>query len=95
MSRRPGIASGWYAKFKTDVFPSDEVVHKGRAFKPPRFYENIYQHESPAGFVTLKKSRVRKARKHKADQTSDRLITREIVKLAQIKSLSRSYENET
>lgn len=38
MSRRPGIGAGWFDKFKSDVFPSDEVVVRGKAAKPPRYY---------------------------------------------------------
>ena len=36
MSRRPGIGSGWFEKFGTDVFPSDEVVVNGHPSKPCR-----------------------------------------------------------
>jgi hypothetical protein len=35
MSRRPGLAKGWYDKFKGDVYPSDFLVHNGVKFKPP------------------------------------------------------------
>ncbi len=39
MSRRPGIGSSWFEKFKSDVYPSDEVVHEGKRYRPPRFYD--------------------------------------------------------
>lgn len=35
MSRRPGIGAKWFEMFHGDVFPSDEVVHQGRRFRPP------------------------------------------------------------
>ncbi len=35
MSRRPGIGSEWFAKFKSDVYPSDEVIFEGRRYRPP------------------------------------------------------------
>lgn len=41
MSRRPGIASAWYDKYKTDVFPKDYIrlpSRDGIKVKPPRFY---------------------------------------------------------
>lgn len=42
MSTNPGIASGWFDKFHTDVYPLDRVVLKdGREVKPPRFYDKI------------------------------------------------------
>ncbi len=40
MSRRPGIGSKWFEKFKSDVYPSDEVVHEGKRYRPPRFYDS-------------------------------------------------------
>lgn len=39
MSRRPGIGKTWYEKYKSDVFPGDEVVIKGKKFRPPRYYD--------------------------------------------------------
>lgn len=38
MSRRPGIASGWYDKFHADAFPSDFVILDGRKVLPPVYY---------------------------------------------------------
>lgn len=39
MSLRPGIGAKWFDLYKDDCFPSDEVVHKGRKFRVPRYYE--------------------------------------------------------
>ena len=38
MSRRPGIGATWLDSFHADVFPSDEVIMRGRSMRPPRFY---------------------------------------------------------
>lgn len=39
MSRRPGIGAGWFEKYGSDCFPSDElVVRGGKRMRPPRFY---------------------------------------------------------
>lgn len=46
MSRRPGIASGWFQQFKDDVYPEDFVVIKGRKMRPPKFYDSLYEHDS-------------------------------------------------
>lgn len=43
MSRRPGIGSGWLRKFLPDVYPSDEVVHAGRTFGVPRYYDTLFE----------------------------------------------------
>lgn len=59
MSLKPGIGAGWYEKFKGDVFPLDEVVTRGgRKFRPPRYYERLYEREDPEGFAKVKAKRV-------------------------------------
>ena len=40
MSRRPGIAAGWYDKYSADVYPADKVVVRGKAQRPPRMYRD-------------------------------------------------------
>lgn len=41
MSRRPGVGKTWFDKFMDDVYPEDEVVHDGRKFRPPRYYDKL------------------------------------------------------
>lgn len=86
MSRRPGIGSTWYEKFHTDVFPSDEVVHNGKKFKPPRYYDEKL---TPKQLLTVRKNRADKAAKFQKDRTPERLKAREQVTQAKIKQLTR------
>ncbi len=58
MSRRPGIGAGWIEKFESDVYPSDELVIKGRVVKPPRFYDDLVARRQPAMIKLLKEKRV-------------------------------------
>lgn len=89
MSRNPGIGTGWFEKFKKDVYPSDEKVVNGRVFRPPKFYDFLLDREDPQ-LLELLKSR----RKERAKYNSDaRLLVKEEVKKAQIKSLSRTLED--
>lgn len=39
MSRRPGIGAGWFEQYSAEVYPHDEVIVRGRACKPPRYYD--------------------------------------------------------
>lgn len=39
MSLKPGIGAKWFEEFRSDVYPSDQVVLDGRVFRPPRFYD--------------------------------------------------------
>jgi hypothetical protein len=94
MSLRPGIGSGWFDQFSSDVFPSDEVICRGFPSKVPRYYDRLFEIENSEDFEAVKRDRILAARKHSEDQTDDRLAVREVVKRAQIGSLKRGFEDE-
>ena len=50
MSRRPGIARGWYDQFKKDAYPSDFLIVRGAKCKPPRYYDSRFSDEFPDEF---------------------------------------------
>lgn len=95
MSRRPGIGYGWFQRFKSDVFPANEVIHDGICHPVPRFYANIYESE---GFdIPSRISREQKKSKLggfyvKADNSSRRLDDRLKVKNAQIALLKKDKQ---
>lgn len=74
MSRRPGLGRGWIEKFKSDVYPSDEVVLSGRRVSPPRYYDERLPAEELA---ELKLRRRDRAEARAADCTPERLRVRE------------------
>lgn len=86
MSRRPGIGSGWFSKFKGDVFPSDEVVHRGRRYRPPRFYD---ERLPEAELEALKLKRRQVAAVHGDELSEERLKVREQVAEARSNNLRR------
>lgn len=86
MSRRPGIGSTWFEKFKTDAFPSDFVVVDGRKMKPPRFYLNMLKEEEQ---LPIQRARKAHARQHRADNTKERLAVRERVHAEKLNRLKR------
>lgn len=90
MSRRPGVGSGWYDKFKSDVYPRDSRVIKGVDTKPCKFYDSRYELDDPEGFRALKLQRTRLV--NRQDNTEERLVVKEKVKQAQIASLSNNLE---
>jgi hypothetical protein len=77
MSRRPGIGKNWFLEYSSDVFPSDEVVMRGKKMRPPKYYDSLFEVLDPNEFVDIKKRRVKNAKKHSADQTPARLRVRE------------------
>lgn len=93
MSRRPGIASGWMDKFKSDVYPDDFVVIRdGIKCRAPRFYDNKYDLTNHDDLVIIKSRRLRRARVS-PDNSRERLGVREEVKRLLLKSKERSFES--
>jgi len=87
MSRRPGLGAGWFEKYgKTDVLPFDEVVHRGRSYRPPRFYDNQLSEEELA---RVKDKRARAVQGYLQDNTYERLAVQEQVAEARLSQLRR------
>jgi len=94
MSLKPGIGAGWYEKWSSDVYPSDEIIIEGRSIKPPRFYDNKYELTNPKEFNLIKMEREQHAEDHADDNTPQRLGVREQVHHAQLRNLKRNFEDE-
>ncbi len=71
MSTRPGIGRMWFDKWWRDVYPSDQVVIRGKVMKPPAYYDRILEAERPDMFEAVKTARTKK--RHKEDETEERL----------------------
>lgn len=92
MSRRPGIGSGWFAKYQSDVFPDDFVVVNGKKVTPPRYYTNQYEVLYPEEVAKLKARRKKRAKARASDNTPARLRVREKVLQSRLTRLKRSME---
>jgi len=92
MSRRPGIGKNWFEKFKKDVFPSDQVVLKGRAMRPPRYYDIQFEIDDEKAMSRIKTIRKKNSKKHIDNNTPERLNVRERVQLARLALLPRSVD---
>ena len=92
MSRRPGIGTGWLAKFHDDVYRGGEAVAEmvvdGVRCKPPRFYDEVMRRLVPSTMQRVDWMRKREAADN-PDGTGSRLIVRERVTEAAVKSLTR------
>lgn len=89
MSRKPGIGKEWYDQFKSDVYPSDNVVVRGKVAKPPRYYDRQLEAEDPEASKAIKYRRTRRALQFAEDNTPARLRTRENVAKARLKFFSQ------
>lgn len=93
MSRRPGIGKKWYDKFKSDVFPLDEIILKGKKMRPPRYYDKLYELDSVDDFNKIKLKRIKKAKKHLTNNTPERNMVKERIAIARLELLKRGLLN--
>lgn len=92
MSRKPGIGKDWLKKYKTDVYPADYVVVKGKKMRPPKYYDCQFAVEHPLEFDEIKYSRLQKALKHADDNTPERLLVKQKIKQAKLNLLRREVD---
>ena len=94
MSRRPGIGKDWYEKYKSDLFPSDEVPVPGSGVfkKVPRYYETILQSEDADTHEEIKRVRRAFREAHADEYTPERLMAKYKVQKAKKEMLKRGIE---
>ncbi|AXH77016.1 MAG: replication initiator protein [Microviridae sp.] len=90
MSLKPGIGARWFDEFKSDCFPHDRVVVKGRVQKPPRYYFKRLKQSDPDMHEAIVQDRILAGRARFEDTTVERLAVREVVHKARIAFYKRS-----
>lgn len=100
MSNRPGIGAQFYEEYKNDIYPSDEIIHDGKYFPVPRYYDVLLERDDPKLFEKVKQARIDNFEALKVERPDEfkpkRLIQKEKCKQAQIAlHLKRNYENDT
>lgn len=87
MSRRPGIAKGWFEQFADDVYPDDFVVMLDQGKVPvPKFYDAQLPEKQ---LREVKVERILSAKRRADDNTPDRLKAREAVAEARLTTFKR------
>lgn len=79
-----GIGKSWLEKYKSDVYPHDEVVVDGKKMMPPKYYDNQLDENE---ILTYREQRKVKALER--DTTPERLKAREKIVEARLKQLNR------
>lgn len=79
MSRRPGLGADWFERYYKDVFPSDFVVHAGKKYPVPRYYDKLLERKDPEMWDAVRKERIRAAVAAEDELTYERLRTKEKV----------------
>lgn len=90
MSRKPGLGSMWYDRYKRDTFPSDFIIVDGKKHTVPRFYLEKLKLEDERTFKKIRGKRAKAREETVADNTSDRLYTKMEVKKSKISRLERT-----
>lgn len=89
MSLKPGIGKEWLRKYKSDVYPRDQIFTNGVWCKPPRYYDRQL---STRELSDLEVSRFQRAQNCAQDTTSDRLRARAVCARARLSHKPRSLE---
>lgn len=92
MSRRPGIGRNFFNEYRQDVYPKDFITFEGKKFKPPAYYDKLYDTIDPETMEVLKRERKEKAKKSKHNSL-ERLRVREKVMESKMKFKKRRFEN--
>lgn len=98
-SRRPGIGFDYYHKYKSELLNHDTIVINGHEVSPPRYYDKLTE-KSDANMrrglqsTIIEKIKTKRRAKAftaavKADNTSRRRRTKELVRAAKLKQKAR------
>jgi len=92
MSRRPGIAKGWFDKFGDELYVTDSVVINGHELRVPKFYDSHYELSNPLDYRKIKAQRRAHAKKNDGQNTPHRLYQKEQCKLRAVEKLIRPID---
>lgn len=86
MSLKPGIGAWWYERYRSDVFPRDQVVGVGgEVAKVPRYYAERLKLSDPLAFEEIQQKRIEKLREMPLDErTARRRAAQEAVAVARL-----------
>nr|WAE43459.1 MAG: replication initiator protein [Microviridae sp.] len=92
MSRRPGVASDWFDKYKNDIINTNSITLKnGVKIKIPRFFNNRIEKLDLERYKQMKKERREKIKP--SESTYERLSVKEEIQFIRHRQLTREYEN--
>ena len=92
MSRNPGIGNAWIKRFKSDVYPADEVIARGHPSAVPRYYDQVLEKEDPEAYEAVRKARLLRPPDHH-NRTPARLSVREVCTRARTTLTNRNLDS--
>lgn len=92
MSLKPGLGATWLEKYHEDVYPDDFVIHGGRKYPTPTYYDRLMEEKDPAFMRGVRAARVRRMNERKDDVSPDRLAARERITEARMSVYQRRVD---
>lgn len=89
-----GIGKRWLDQYQSDVYPGDFVIMNQKKHRPPRFYDTQYEMCSPSEHAKIKRKRQQRALKHAENNTTARLLVREIIQQKKLDQLERNHDRD-
>lgn len=93
MSLRPGVGAAWFNRFGATDLRGDYVVHDGKKFSVPKYYDRLLERVSPQLLAERREEREVRALPYASEGSPARLAVREVVETARITQLKREYES--
>ena len=90
MSLKPGIGAEWYKKFKSDVYPHDYVIVRGKKMKPPKAYDKLYKKSNPYEFDEILYTREKNAKLNPDNHDPKRLDAKRQILESRLSLLKRN-----
>lgn len=90
MSLKPGIGADWLYKYKSDVYPHDYVVVRGKKMKPPKAYDKMYKKSNPYEFDEILYTREKNAKLNPDNQDPKRLDAKRQILESRLSLLKRN-----
>jgi hypothetical protein len=89
MSRRPGIGATWWEKYNQDL-EKDYITNKGTKIKPPRFYDNLLEKETPDEYHKRKLNRAKAVLSNPEAHTTQRLLAKNLINESKLSQTRRN-----
>lgn len=94
-----GIGRDWYLKWRSDAYPSDFIVMRGRKMRPPRYYDKLHKAEQDhSGLLDdhdkLKLGRIAKSKIYRWNNSKERLAVREEIHKSRASLLKRDLDKD-
>lgn len=84
MSLRPAVGKEWIRRFKSDVYPSGNVVIDGTEARAPRYYDKFLRATDAGAYMRLCHDRAGSSKGQFLETMPDRLRAREAVSKARV-----------